>query len=178
MRVYHFSEDPAIRSFAPHVAATSASREAYVWAIDAWHSPMYYTPRDCPRACFWAGPKTSDPDRERWLGPVQARMVIAIESSWLDRLRATELHRYSFDARHFTPHDATAGHFVSRETLTPLAVEPVGDLLRALAAADVELRITPSLIRLWEQVIRSTLAYSGTRLRNAIGWETLRLPEP
>jgi hypothetical protein len=57
-----------------------------VWAIDAWHAPMYYTPRDCPRACFWAGPQTSAEDRERWLAPVHARMVIAIESGWLERL--------------------------------------------------------------------------------------------
>jgi hypothetical protein len=31
------------------------------------------------------------------------------------------------------------------------------------------------LIGLWERVIRSTLAFSGTRLRNAQGWESLRL---
>lgn len=175
MVVYHFSEDPTIRRFEPHVAPTSQSGEAYVWAIDAWHAPMYYTPRDCPRACFWAGPDTSEADRRLWLGPVAARMVIAIESRWLERVRSAALYRYTFDAASFALHDPIAGHFVSRETLEPIRVEPMGDLLRALVEADVELRITPSLIGLWEQVIRSTLAFSGTRLHNAQGWESLRL---
>jgi hypothetical protein len=35
----------------------------------------------------------------------------------------------------------------------------------------VELRITPSLIGLWQRVVKSTLCYSGTRLRNARGWD-------
>ena len=53
----------------------------------------------------------------------------------------------------------------------PLAVEPVGDLLAALATSGIELRITPSLIPLWQRVVRSTLSFSGTRLRNARGWD-------
>src|SRR3990170_4406740 len=105
---------------------------------------MYYTPRDCPRACFWAGPETSAEDRERWLEPVQARMVIAIESGWLERGRSAALWRYTFDASRFALHDPIAGHFVSRNTVAPIGVEPVGDLLQALVDADVELRITPS----------------------------------
>lgn len=52
----------------------------------------------------------------------------------------------------------------------PLSVEPVGDLLAALVAANVELRITPRLYELWMAVIESTLEFSGTRLRNAAGW--------
>ncbi len=174
--LYHFSENLGIVRFEPHVARTSESREAFVWAIDEWHAPMYYTPRDCPRACFWAGPETSAADRDLWLGPVRARMVIAIESSWLERLRATALYRYRFDAARFALRDPIAGHWVSPEPVAPIGVEPVGDLLRALAAADVELRITPSLIGLWERVIRSSLAFSGTRLRNAKGIEDRRLP--
>jgi len=45
----------------------------------------------------------------------------------------------------------------------------VADLLAALAEAEVELRITPSLTDFWSRVISSTLEFSGTRLRNAQG---------
>jgi hypothetical protein len=71
----------------------------------------------------------------------------------------------------FVLNDETAGHYVSSEAVTPIAVQPVGDLLAALAAANVELRITPSLVEMWRRVIRSTLCYSGTRLRNAAGYD-------
>ena len=168
--LYHFSEDPTISVFVPHRAKTSSLDDAFVWAIYDWHAPMYFVPRDCPRACFWPGERTTAADRERWFDPVQARMVIAIETAWLDRLRTTALYRYEMPAASFQLLDATAGHWVSRQTVTPLSVEPVGELLTALACAGVELRITPTLIPLWRLVIRSTLEFSGTRLRNAQGY--------
>jgi hypothetical protein len=176
--LYHFSEDSSISVFVPHRARTSNRSEDLVWAIDDWHAPMYYVPRDCPRACFWPGPQTTAADRRRWFDAVHARMVIAIESGWLERLRATSLYRYTMPDTTFALLDATAGHWVSRETVTPLSVEPVGDLLTALAGADVELRLTPSLIPLWSRIIRTTLSFSGTRLRNAVGYESLSTPEP
>ena len=52
-QVLHFSEDPSITGFAPHVAATSQQPEAYVWAVDAGQAPSYWFPRDCPRAMAW-----------------------------------------------------------------------------------------------------------------------------
>jgi hypothetical protein len=173
MRLFHFSEDPNIEYFEPHVAPTSKETEALVWAIDEWHAPMYYTPRNCPRACFWPGERTTDDDRERWFGGVEGRMVMAIESAWLDRLRATTLYRYEMPAGRFESMGHAGGHWVARERIEPLGVEPVGDLLAAIAAADVELRITPSLIDLWLRVIESTLEFSGTRLRYAAGYERL-----
>lgn len=174
--LYHFSEDASIRVFMPHRAPTSNRSEELVWAIDAWHAPMYYVPRNCPRACFWPGPRTTAADREGWFGHVRARMVVAIEWHWLERLRRTTLYRYTMPGPPFELLDATAGHWVSRETVTPHSVEPVGDLLAALAGAEVELRLTPRLIPLWSDVIRSTLEFSGTRLRNAQGFEALSVP--
>jgi hypothetical protein len=167
MPLYHFSEDPDIRTFEPR---TGRLPEAYVWAIDEWHAPMYYFPRDCPRACFWPGQQTSSDDRERWFGGIDAKMVIAVEAAWLDRIRSTKLYRYTLPDNGFALHDATAGHWVNRNPVNPLGVEPVGDLLTALRASDVELRITPSLRDLWSRVIASTLEFSGTRLRNAQRW--------
>ena len=172
LRLYHFSEEPGIARFEPRARAENTSGEPpCVWAIDDWHAPMYYVPRDCPRACFWPGSVTSDADRERWFAGVDAKMVIAIESAWLERLRRTTLYRYELPPATFVPaRDDESGHHVSREAVEPIGVEPVGDLLAALAAANVELRITPSLYELWQRVFASTLQFSGTRLRNARGW--------
>jgi hypothetical protein len=171
--LYHFSEDPAIRTFVPHRARTSSLDEEYVWAIDDWHAPMYYFPRDCPRACFWPQPSTTSADHERWFAYVRARMVIAIEAGWLERIRTTALYRYTMPEDQFQLLDPIAGHWVSRQVVTPHLVEPVGDLLATLAEADIELRVTPALIPLWNEVIRSTLAFSGTRLRNAHDYASL-----
>jgi hypothetical protein len=172
MALYHFSEDPNIAVFQPHIAKTSAIRdEAFVWAIDEWHSPMYFMPRDCPRACFWAGSKTTAEDRERWLNHLEPRFVMLIEARWLQRIRSTHLYRYSMPESSFHELGHDGGHYVSREAVVPLSVHPVGDLLSAVVDAGVELRITPKLGPVWKRIwMHSTLAYSGTRLRNAEGY--------
>ena len=59
----HFSEDPTITRFEPHVAATAQQPEAYVWAVDVENAPSYWFPRQCPRGMAWAGPHTSALDR-------------------------------------------------------------------------------------------------------------------
>jgi hypothetical protein len=168
--LYHFSEDPGIAIFRPHVPEHRPELEPLVYAIDEWHAPMYYFPRQCPRACFWPGERTAPADRERWFKGIDAKMVIAVESSWLERIRTAALYRYVMPEATFIEHGDPSGHWHSRDTVAPLAVEPVGDLLAALAASNVELRITPRLYEMWMAVIESTLEYSGTRLRNARGW--------
>lgn len=165
----HFSEEPRIARFEPRAPLALPDAEPRVWAIGDWHAPMYYVPRDCPRACFWAGADTSDEDR-RWLGDSGQRLVMAIESGWLDRVRRAVVYRYLMPPTTFVLEDADAGHWVSRAAVTPLAVEPMPDLLGALVSAEVELRVLPSLVALWQRVIGSTLRFSGTRLRNARGF--------
>ena len=66
--VLHFSEDPTITVFVPHVAATARPRQAYVWAVDHDRAPDYWFPRECPRAMAWVGPATSVEDRDRIIG--------------------------------------------------------------------------------------------------------------
>jgi hypothetical protein len=168
--LYHFSEEFDIALFVPRSPIERPEIEPMVWAIDDTRAPMYYFPRDCPRACFWPGDDTTPDDRERWFGGVDARMVIAIESAWLARVRTTALYRYEMPDAGFVRNDDIAGHWVCRQSVVPLNIEPVGDLLAALASAGVELRITPSLAELWRGVIASTLCFSGTRLRNARGF--------
>ena len=53
MPLYHFSEDPTIERFVPRAPLARPEVEPLVWAIDEWHQPIYFVPRDCPRVCFW-----------------------------------------------------------------------------------------------------------------------------
>jgi hypothetical protein len=71
----------------------------------------------------------------------------------------------------FTAHEDDSGSYVSRETVVPLHVEPMGDLLRAIVDQNVELRVVERLGPMWRRVYQeSTLHFSGTRLRNALGY--------
>jgi hypothetical protein len=172
MELYHFSEDPNIELFRPHIAKTSAIQdEALVWSIDEWHAPMYFLPRDCPRICFWAGQNTTLEDRKRWLPVTEPRFVMLVETQWLERVRETRVYRYTLPDASFVPVGNVRGTYISRETMTPVRVEPVGDLLAAIAGADVVLRDLPRIGPLWKQVhLASTLAHSGIRLLNALGY--------
>ena len=67
----------------------------------------------------------------------------------------------------FMLQDMYAGYYVSHESITPLTVEPVGDLLARLVASDVELRIMPSLRLLRNALVHASLHFSMIRLRNS-----------
>ncbi len=49
----------------------------------------------------------------------------------------------------------------------PLELVELADLLALHAGARIELRIAPELLGLWDNVVNSTLDFSGIRLRNA-----------
>jgi len=175
--VFHFSEEPAIEVFEPRPVRVPAQRPPgqdwlngpLVWAIDAWHAPMYYFPRDCPRILLWKTARTTSDDLDRWWrGDRGRRMQAHIEAAWLERLRTTPIYRYVFDPDAFEPLQ-DVGMWVSRRAVRPLAVEPVGDLLAALAGAKAELHVLDDLLPL-KGVWESTLHASGVRLRNAAGW--------
>lgn len=93
--------------------------------------------------------------------------MIAIESAWLERIRNTKLFMYHLPVETFQCFDPIAGYYVSREAVQPLSVEPVGDLLSRLVAANIELRITPSLQKLRQALVSSTVPFSMIRMRNA-----------
>ena len=169
--VLHFSEDPGITRFVPHVAPTSAETTPYVWAVDAHSAPSYWFPRQCPRAMAWVRAGTTPADRDRIIGAGCGDRVHANEYAWLDAMRTTRLYAYRLPAALFTPIASPGSEphaHVATETVTPLGPpSPVGDLLRCHAEAGIQLRLLPNLWPFWDEVIASTVGYSGIRLRNA-----------
>lgn len=176
--LFHFSEDGTIGRFEPRLRPSDPSKPPVVWAIDAEHAPHYFFPRDCPRVCFWPNSASTPDDVARFLGLTAARKVIAIESGWLERVRRCRLFAYRVPADTFVLEDAPAGYFVSTVAVTPLSVEPVGDLLERLAESGVELRITPSLWPLHDALVTATLDFSMIRLRNAAPLAETVAPSP
>lgn len=149
----HFSEDPSIREFAPHVAATAQQPEAYVWTVDALNAPCYWFPRQCPRVCSW--------------GDGAAR-VHAVEERWLATVRSTTLYAYRFAAGDFEPFGERPHAHVATRPVTSLGppVE-VGDLVRLHEEHDIELRVLPALEGHFAGVREAGLEFSGIRMGNA-----------
>jgi hypothetical protein len=168
-QVLHFSEDPTITSFRPHVAATARQPEPYVWAVDAVQSSAYWFPRDCPRAMAWPGPDTTADDVRTIVGPGGGPRVHAVEYRWLDRIRTTRLYAYRLPAAAFRPFGEPVPHaMVAERPVRPLGpAEPVGDLLARHEEAGLQLRVLPNLWAFFDAVAASTLQFSGIRLRNA-----------
>jgi len=160
----HFSEDPSITRFAPHVPPTNPTHEPAVWAIDAEHAPVYWFPRECPRGSVWASDDAQQAIlHERFL--TTASRVHATELAWLDRMRTVELYVYELDREAFEEWPPAEGQWISRDVVEPLAVRPLGDLLDLHVQSAIELRFVPDLSTFWGEVVASGLPFSGVRLR-------------
>ncbi len=165
--LWHVSEDPTIKMFAPHRAKTALSDEPRVWAVDTRHLPLFWYPRECPRCTFWAGPRTSEADVDRFVDGRRDRRIHVVETRWLERLKATRLHLYLMPADTFAEDRDVAGYWISNATVEPLDMVTIDDVIARHVAADIPLRTEENLWPLWDQVVASTLEYSGIRLRNA-----------
>jgi hypothetical protein len=176
--VLHFSEDPTITEFVPHVAATARVAEAYVWAVDAERAPAYWFPRECPRVLTWPTASSTGSDVAHIIGPCGASRVHAVEYAWLERMRSVRLFAYRLSAKPFRPFaepeparrdgEPEPSAHVAEVPVRPLGPpERVGDLFALHEGAGIELRVLPRLWSFWEAVTASTLGFSGIRLRNA-----------
>jgi hypothetical protein len=165
--LYHVSDQAGIARFDPRPTPSSTidATAEVVWAIDEVHLPNYLLPRDCPRVTFGAGVMTTAADVERWL--VSAARVVAIERDWVDRLRRARLYCYHLPTQSFRLLDVHAGYYVSSEPVTPVSVRHIDDVVLALLAHDVEVRLVPSLWSLRDAVVASSLEFSLIRMRNA-----------
>ncbi|NHN30479.1 DUF6886 family protein [Paenibacillus agricola] len=168
MKLYHFSEEPDICIFEPRQLEYRLDEPAQVWAIDEFHAPHYFFPRDCPRVCIWPKDETTDEDMERFFGHSQNRRIVAWEAGWLDRMVKGCIYRYTFDPDDFILNHADAGYFTTTRTVKPLAVERIDNLLASITDLGIEVRITPSLMPLKQAILSSTVNFSMIRMKNAI----------
>jgi hypothetical protein len=164
--VFHYSEDGSITRFAPHRAPSNPSHPPAVWAIDADHAPLYWFPRHCPRISVWA----NDDEQQRRLSEMfqtEASRICATETIWIDPMRSARLYEYRFDGSRFAPWTDADGQYIAGEVVYPDEVVLLDDLLSLHADAEVELRFTPKLGRLTDEVLASGLPFSFVRIRDA-----------
>lgn len=149
--LFHYSEDPAIDRFVPHVPATNPGQAPMVWTIDDEHAPLFWFPRDCPRITYWSegGPR-----------------VHVMEEAWVARLRACRLYAYRFALAPFRPWSEADGYWVSEAEVVALDVEPVGDLFERHHQRGIELRVVPDLRPVRKAVLRSDARFSMCRMAN------------
>lgn len=162
--MFHVSEEAGIERFEPRPSEYTS--QAVVWALDAEHLHNYLVPRDCPRVTFYAGCQTAAADVEKF--PGSSPVVVAVESTWLERLRSCRLYCYHLPPETFECIDECAGYFVSKVSVVPVRVEIFADPMAELLRRGVELRFVPSLWPLRDRVVASSLQFSLLRMRNAL----------
>lgn len=166
-RLFHVSETFGIARFAPRPVPSpdaGVTGEA-VWAVAESHLPNYLLPRDCPRIAFRRGPATTTADGDAFL--LGARHVVAFEADWLDRVRAASLAVYQMPPDAFAEALPEAGYWISRDTVTPVEMRRIDDVLGELVRVGVDVRIVRDFWRLRDAVVASSLEFSIIRARNA-----------
>ena len=162
--LWHVSEDAAIARFEPHHRPGHSLDAPLVWAVDTRHLPLYWFPRECPRATFWATSGTTGQDVDTFLAGNRARRVHVVEPAWLEQMQTTRVYAYRLPETTFERWDR---FWISRSAVEPLELVDLGDLVDRHAKADIALTVDDDLAALWQRVTASTLDFSGIRLRNA-----------
>ncbi|MEQ7051970.1 DUF6886 family protein [Paenibacillaceae sp. P-4] len=165
--LYHFSEDSTISTFIPRPAKQSHIPPA-VWAINEENAVHYYLPRDCPRVIYAKSDMMSTEDEARFFGHTVANKIIVVENDWLEQISNTTIYKYTFKDSTFQLLDANAGYYISQQTVKPIQIEPMTNLIQHIVRTGVELRFTPNLHPIYNAVLASTVdAFSIIRFQHA-----------
>lgn len=164
--LWHYSEDPELSRFEPRTVPTNPEEPPAVWAVDTRHAPMFWFPRDCPRGCIWQVSTTSKKDEECFFGQTRSKRIHVVEGVWLPKIQNCKIYAYKLPKDAFKPHKV-GGYWTASQTVEATERIKIDDLLNRHAEAGIELRITPTIWPFWNQVINSTVEFSGSRLRNA-----------
>ena len=165
MRLFHISEKPNIKEFVPQLSRRKDKK--LVWAITDDKLPHYLLPRDCPRVTFFPKDDSDPADIKRLIGYTDAKVIIAIEKKWIPIIQGTVIYKYEFRTWDFILDDKNAGYYITEKPQKPITVTIIDNILKELLKYDVELRIMPSLWKIREEVIKSTLDFSIIRMQNA-----------
>ena len=167
-RLFHISEEPGIEIFEPRQSPSYFEniKGDVVFAISGRLLHNYLLPRDCPRVTWYAGERTTIADKGKYLNSV-APYVVTVESGWYERIKSTVLYCYEFAADNFSLLDQCASYYVSYQQERPISVTLIGDIIAELLKRNVELRFTPSIIQLADEIKTTSLNFSLIRMRNA-----------
>jgi hypothetical protein len=172
MELFHFSEDSSIDIFVPRVKANRRNMPPVVWAIDDAHAFTFYFPRNCPRIVYSRAEGVTEEDNDTFFGITSSDIVITVETHWYERIISTTIYRYQLPVEHFQLFDETAGYYISTQTVKPLDMEPMGNLLERLMSLNIEVRFTPNLYPLGEAILCSSIKDFGIhRFENARSWK-------
>lgn len=170
-RLFHVSEEPGIAVFEPRPSPSFFVEITgdVVFAIEDRLLHNYLLPRDCPRVTYYQTAGTTTADKEKFFGESKADFVVIVESGWYERIKNTMLYCYELPGNDFTLLDECAGYQISYQPVIPNDIRTISDIMAELLSRNVELRFTPSLIKIAEAVSKSTLNFSIIRMRNAAG---------
>ncbi|HEY4325579.1 MAG TPA: hypothetical protein VGN20_16405 [Mucilaginibacter sp.] len=168
-RLFHISEKPGIGLFEPRPSPShfDSITGDCVYAISGTLLHNYLLPRDCPRVTYYLADETTESDKEKFFGNSAASHIVIVESDWYQRIRETTLFCYEFSNEVFALLDECAGYYISYKPVIPLSVSQINDIMAELLNRNIELRFTPSLIKLANDVVKSSLNFSIIRMRNA-----------
>ncbi|MDP9080721.1 MAG: hypothetical protein M3O71_25170 [Bacteroidota bacterium] len=168
-RLFHVSEEPGIQEFIPRPSPSfiEGIKGDVVFAIAENLLHNYLLPRDCPRVTYYESSATTPADKEKFMGSTGAGNIIIVESGWHEAIRSATLFCYEFPPEDFLLIDECAGYCISYQPVKPVNVRKIADIVPELLARNVELRFTPSLIEIAEEVSASSLNFSIIRMRNA-----------
>ena len=166
--VHHISETGGIARFIPRQTLASEHRASgkVVWAVGREALPNYLLARDCPRVTYRCSPVTTQADKTYFFGPSTASRVIAIDQQWFQRATQSTIWIYDLSGATFECIDLDAGHYVSHVEIVPVAIRHIADPIAEMLQHDVELRFVRDLAGLQDEVAKSSLSFSSTRLRN------------
>jgi hypothetical protein len=148
LMLYHFSDRGDITEFRPRPPTRHLESEPLVYGIDAWHSPLYFFPRDCPRIGIWPLDSSLPEEVESFRSQATGRMRLIIDRSFEEKWRTGRIYRYEFHDLHRFIDCHDHGVWVSRDSVAcgpPLLLD---DLAACVAAEGITMEVVDSLAAL------------------------------
>ncbi len=169
MRLFHFSDDPHLELLKPRVPSRHPDREPFVYAVDEAHQALYFFPPDCPRLAVWADSSSRAEDVEWLQERTDQRILLAIDSSWADRVARGSICRYLVSPESFFQEN-NHGCFVSRLPIKVATPTIFDNLPQAMREADAMLAVVGSLSAFAHSIESSTLHVTMIRMGLLDDW--------
>ncbi len=158
----HYSEDPTIDEFVPHVPATNPDTPPLVWAIEPAYAPLYWFPATAHGVAVWA----NDDVGQRRLAARFDTVARRVQWAWRRdeaSVRSTQLTEYTFDAEPFDAWPDAEGHWCAPRPVRPIGRRVLDDLVEEQSRAGVDLRFVADLATVRAAVLDARLPFSVVR---------------